>query len=159
MGFSNERMRTGQLVNWFLLDGLELTPAGNPVTKALPLPFGVDHLIGFNELLTAWLQHNGVHAIPAASWSDEDSFRWCFDGISKGGAVAVSTVGCLVHKDAPEGLLDGLKELIRQTEPEELLVYGKTPPAMAALLREHSIPWQAFPHNMAARVRPGEEAQ
>lgn len=25
MGFSNERMRTGQLVNWFLLDGLELT--------------------------------------------------------------------------------------------------------------------------------------
>lgn len=52
MGFSNERMRTGQLVNWFLLDGLELTPAGNPVTKALPLPFGVDHLIGFNELLT-----------------------------------------------------------------------------------------------------------
>ena len=32
MGFSNERMRTGQLVNWFLLEGLELTPAGNPVT-------------------------------------------------------------------------------------------------------------------------------
>ena len=112
-----------------------------------------------NQLLTAWLQHNGVHAIPAASWSDEGSFRWCFDGISKGGAVAVSTVGCLVHKDASEGLLEGVTELIRQTEPEELLVYGKTPPAMAALLREHSIPWQAFPHNMAARVRPGEEAQ
>ena len=52
MGFSNERMRTGQLVNWFLLDGLELTPAGYPVTQALSLPFGVDHLIGFNELLT-----------------------------------------------------------------------------------------------------------
>ena len=32
MGFSNERMRTGQLVNWFLLDGLELTPAAGPVT-------------------------------------------------------------------------------------------------------------------------------
>lgn len=100
-----------------------------------------------------------MHAIPAASWSDEGSFRWCFDGISKGGAVAVSMVGCLVHKDASEGLLEGVTELIRQTEPEELLVYGKTPPAMAALLREHSIPWQAFPHNMAARVRPGEEAQ
>ena len=73
--------------------------------------------------------------------------------------MAVSTVGCLVHKDASEGLLDGLKELIRQTEPAELLVYGKTPPAMAALLREHGIPWQTFPHNMAARVRPGEEVQ
>lgn len=224
MGFSNERMRTGQLVNWFLLDGIELTPAGNPITQPTALPFGVDHLIGFNEvitckhpenagvhfflddyqferfwrqperylsalaqfplvigpdfslytdfpapiqhwnhyrnqLLTAWLQHNGVCTIPAASWSDEDSFRWCFDGISKGGAVAVSTVGCLVHKDASEGLLDGLKELIRQAEPSEILVYGKTPPAMAALLREHSIPWQAFPHNMATRVRAREEAQ
>lgn len=179
MGFSNERMRTGQLVNWFLLDGLELTPAGYPVTQALSLPFGVDHLIGFNELLTckhpenagvhfflddyqferfwrmperylyalekcplvigpdfslytdfpapiqhwnhyrnqlltAWLQHNGVCAIPTASWSDEDSFRWCFDGISKGGAVAVSTVGCLVHQDALQGLLSGVAELIRR---------------------------------------------
>lgn len=60
MGFSNERMRTGQLVNWFLLDGIELTPAGYPVTQALSLPFGVDHLIGFNELLTC--KHpGGVH--------------------------------------------------------------------------------------------------
>lgn len=55
--------------------------------------------------------------------------------------------------------MEGLKELIRQTEPSEILVYGKTPPAMAALLREHSIPWQAFPHNMATRVRAREEAQ
>ena len=62
MGFSNERMRTGQLVNWFLLDGLEMTPAGNPITKALPLPFGVDHLIGFNELLTCKHPESaGVH--------------------------------------------------------------------------------------------------
>ena len=62
MGFSNERMRTGQLVNWFLLDGIELTPAGYPVTQALSLPFGVDHLIGFNELLTCKHPENaGVH--------------------------------------------------------------------------------------------------
>lgn len=62
MGFSNERMRTGQLVNWFLLDGLELTPAGNPITRPQELPFGVDHLIGFNELLTCKHPENtGVH--------------------------------------------------------------------------------------------------
>lgn len=112
-----------------------------------------------NQLLTAWLQHNGVCAIPAASWSDEDSFRWCFDGIQPGGAVAVSTVGCLVHKDALQGLLEGVTELIRQIQPAEILVYGKTPPEMAALLREQGIPWQTFQHRMAACFRPGEEAQ
>lgn len=224
MGFSNERMRTGQLVNWFLLDGLEMSPAGNPITKALPLPFGVDHLIGFNELLTckhpesagvhfflddyqfecfwrqperylnalakfpmvlgptfslytdfpapiqrwnhyrnqflaAWLQANGVCCIQAPGWAGPDSYGWCFDGLSKGGAVAVSTVGCLVHKDALQGLLRGVAELIRQTESEELLVYGKVPQEMAAMLREHNVSWQAFPHSMAARVRARGEAQ
>ena len=62
MGFSNERMRTAQLAGWFLLDGLELTPAGNPITQPQELPFGVDHLIGFNELLTCKHPESaGVH--------------------------------------------------------------------------------------------------
>lgn len=165
MGFSNERMRTAQLAGWFLLEGIELTPAGNPITQPQELPFGVDHLIGFNELLTckhpesagvhfflddyqferfwrqpqrylaalakcplvigpdfslytdfpaplqrwnhyrnqlltAWLQQQGVCAIPAAGWADDASFDWCFDGISPGGAVAVSTVGCLMTSTA-----------------------------------------------------------
>lgn len=41
MGFSNERMRTGQLVNWFLLDGLELTPSGrSPAAAAVQASMG-----------------------------------------------------------------------------------------------------------------------
>ena len=40
MGFSNERMRTGQLVNWFLLDGLELTPAATPSPRPCRCPLG-----------------------------------------------------------------------------------------------------------------------
>lgn len=55
-------MRTAQLAGWFLLDGLELTPAGNPITQPQELPFGVDHLIGFNELLTCKHSESaGVH--------------------------------------------------------------------------------------------------
>ena len=68
-------------------------------------------------------------------------------------------MGCLVHKDALQGLLTGLNELIRRTKPAELLVYGKTPPAMAALLRAHDLPWQTFQHNMAARREAGKEAR
>lgn len=48
----NERKRTGTLVNFDLLPGLDLTAQGNPITTAQPIPYGVDHLIGFNELLT-----------------------------------------------------------------------------------------------------------
>lgn len=224
MVFSNERMRTAQLAGWFLLDGLELTPAGNPITQPQELPFGVDHLIGFNELLTckhsesagvhfflddyqferfwrqpqrylaalakcplvigpdfslytdfpaplqrwnhyrnqlltAYLQRQGICAIPAAGWADESSFGWCFDGIAPGGAVAVSTVGCLVHRQAEAGFLAGLEELLRQVQPEELLLYGSVTPDIASLLQSKNIPWQAFPHGMAARRRAREEAQ
>lgn len=37
MGYTNERMRTGGLVNWHLLDGLDLTPSGYPITWAQPI--------------------------------------------------------------------------------------------------------------------------
>lgn len=224
MGYTNERIRTGGLVNWHLLDGLDLTPSGYPITWAQALPFGVDHMIGFNEmltcrhpenaavhfflddyqferlwrspeiylaqlqrfplvigpdfsmytdfptplqkwnhyrnqLLTAWLQQQGVCAVPTASWSNESSYFWCFDGISPGGAVAISTVGCLVHKDTQQGLLSGTEALLLRAEPSELLIYGKVPPELAALLRAHDTPWQAFPHGMAARIRAGKEAR
>ena len=49
--------------------------------------------------------------------------------------------------------------LTKPFEPEELLVYGKVPQEMAAMLREHNVAWQAFPHSMAARVRAREDAQ
>ena len=112
-----------------------------------------------NQLLTAWLQQQGVCAIPAAGWADDASFDWCFDGISPGGAVAVSTVGCLVHRQTEAGFLAGLEELLRQVQPEELLLYGSVTPDIASLLQSKSIPWQAFPHGMAARRRAREEAR
>lgn len=217
MGFSNERMRTGRLVNFALLEGMALTEQGYPITQPTALPFGVDHLIGFNELLTckhpenagvhfflddyqferfwrqperylsalakfslvigpdfslytdfpeplqrwnhyrnqlltAWLQSRGVCAIPTASWAGPDSFDWCFDGISPGGAVAISTVGCLVHRQATQGLLDGVQQMLQQLHPDEVLIYGSVPPQLSALLRAYDTPWQAFPHGMAARM-------
>ena len=184
MGFSNERMRTGQLVNWFLLDGLELTPAGYPVTQALSLPFGVDHLIGFNELLTCKHPENaGVHFFLddyqfERFWRMPERYLYALEKcpLVIGPDFSLYTdfpapiqhwnhyrnqllTAWLQHKDALQGLLRGVAELIRQTEPEELLVYGKVPQEMAAMLREHNVAWQAFPHSMAARVRAREEAQ
>lgn len=43
--------------------------------------------------LGAYWQENGINVIPTISWSDEDSFEWCFDGEPAGGMVAVSSVG------------------------------------------------------------------
>ena len=37
----------------------------------------------------AYMQMNGIDVIPTISWSDKESFSWCFDGEPVGGTVAV----------------------------------------------------------------------
>ena len=65
--------------------------------------------------------------------------------------MAVSTVGCLVHKDARQGFVAGLQELVRQKHPQLLVVYGKYPEILQ--LAASSIPGvRVYPHGMAARM-------
>jgi hypothetical protein len=50
----------------------------------------------FNTFRSRWLgafwQANGITVIPTISWSDKDSFEFCFDAIEKGSILAVSTI-------------------------------------------------------------------
>lgn len=68
------------------------------------------------------MQDNGIKVIPTLSWSSEDSYSFCFDGIEKGGTVAVSTVGCV--RDAKEAWYAGMDEAMQRLEPSCVLVYG-----------------------------------
>lgn len=68
------------------------------------------------------MQDNGIKVIPTLSWSSKDSYSFCFDGIEKGGTVAVSTVGCV--RDAKEVWFAGMDEAIHRLEPSCVLVYG-----------------------------------
>jgi hypothetical protein len=50
--YLNERERTGRLVNWHLLEDVEITDRGYPQMQPATLPDAVTHLVGFNEVLT-----------------------------------------------------------------------------------------------------------
>lgn len=58
-----------------------------------------------------------MKVIPTVGWAGEESFEFCFDGLPKGGTVAVSTVGVMNNKDAKEIFRRGMEEMIRQVEP------------------------------------------
>lgn len=83
----------------------------------------------FNTYRNRWLgcywQEKGIDVIPTISWSDEESFAFCFKGVEKGSTVAISTVGT---RYAKEGFILGFEEMIRQIEPEKLIVYGECMP-------------------------------
>lgn len=77
--------------------------------------------------LAAYWQMYGIKVIPTISWSDEDSFEWCFDGEPVGGTVAVSSVGTQNDKLAKELFIKGYNEMMKRLEPETVIFYGTIP--------------------------------
>lgn len=111
-----------------------------------------------NQLLTAWLQTQGVCIIPTAGWSDPASFAWCFDGMPEGGAVAVSTVGCLIHKQATAAFMAGFDEMLRRLSPEVVIVYGKVTPEIETTAATYNARVVRYAHGQAVRVGREQEA-
>lgn len=77
--------------------------------------------------LAAYWQMHGIKVIPTISWSDKDSFDWCFDGEPKNSIVAVSSVGTQSNKTAKTLFLNGYNEMIKRLEPETIIFYGTIP--------------------------------
>ena len=76
----------------------------------------------------AYWQSLGIDVIPDVVWGDKESFAYCFDGIPKGGTVAVSSVG--VKRDnewnnkSGDMFKAGYDEMLKRLEPTTILFYG-----------------------------------
>lgn len=70
------------------------------------------------------LQDRGIKVIPTLTWAEPDTYKFCFDGIGKGGTVATSTVGVMRDKESKKIWVDGMKEAIKQIKPKAILLYG-----------------------------------
>lgn len=105
-----------------------------------------------NQLLAAYYQSQGVRLIPAAGWSDETSYGWCFDGLPERSTLAVSTVGCMVHKQATRSFIQGLQALIDAKHPSTLVVYGKVTPEIESILARAKCRLVQYAHGQALRM-------
>ena len=77
--------------------------------------------------LGAYWQAHGMTVIPTISWSDHESYEWCFDGEPVGGIVSVSSVGTQNNKAAAELFERGCREMAKRLDPSEILWYGNVP--------------------------------
>ena len=77
-----------------------------------------------SRLIGAFYQQQGITVIPTVSWCERPTFKYCFKGIEKGGVVAISTIGVKEDDDAFKIWKDGTREMIKQIEPQTILVYG-----------------------------------
>jgi hypothetical protein len=77
--------------------------------------------------LAAYWNMHGIKVIPTICWSDEDSFKWCFDGEPKGSTVSVSSVGVMKNKEYKRKFIRGYEEMIDRIEPTQIIFYGDIP--------------------------------
>ena len=94
-----------------------------------------------NRLIGQICQDYGMNVIPTVGWADEDSFDFCFDGLPRGGTVAVSTVGVMNNKAAKEIFRVGMEEMIRRLKPGFILIYGNPFPESCG-----DIPFKSYPN-------------
>lgn len=86
-----------------------------------------------NRWCGAYWASKGMRVIPTVNWGDESTFDFCFEGIEKGSAVAVSTYMASEHgnhQDQKEWFLAGYNEMLRQIEPEKIICYNTPFPEM-----------------------------
>lgn len=86
-----------------------------------------------NRWCGAYLAEKGLRVIPTASWGDESTFDFCFEGIPKGSTVAVSTYMVSEHghhADQKDFFMKGYRELLRRVEPERIICYNEPFPEM-----------------------------
>lgn len=77
-----------------------------------------------SRLIGAYYQSRGIKVIPTVSWAEPATYEFCFKGIEPGGVVAVSTIGVKQDDYANRLWNNGMKEMIKQVKPKEIIVYG-----------------------------------
>ena len=76
-----------------------------------------------SRLLGQMMQDNGLKVIPIVYWADENSFKYCFDGLPVNSTLSVYTVG-IKDKEVWKIWKMGMDELIKRKKPKTLLLYG-----------------------------------
>lgn len=85
-----------------------------------------------------YLQEQGCYVIPNVRWGDERSYTriipdeppFSFLGIPKHSIVSIGTYGCCKSKIDKTHLKEGLRAMLKELEPEVVLVYGAMPSAV-----------------------------
>ena len=100
--------------------------------------------------LGAYWQMHGITVIPTISWSNRDSFAWCFDGEPVGGTVAVSSVGTQSNSESRALFLDGYNAMLERLEPSNIIFYGLVPDEC----KGNIMPIAAFQESLRTRADP-----
>ena len=95
--------------------------------------------IYLNRAVGHYLQKQGLYVIPNIRWGDERTYKEeflgekvAFQGVDKHSIVSVGTYGQIQSAESKRFFREGLSEMIKELEPEVVLVYGSMPDTIFA---------------------------
>ncbi len=101
--------------------------------------------IYLNRAIGHYLQKQGLYVIPNIRWGDERTYtsdllgeKVAFQGVDKHGIVSVGTYGQIQTAESKRFFREGLEEMLKDLEPEIVLVYGAMPEKIFADLRNRT---------------------
>ena len=78
-----------------------------------------------NRWCARYWQEQGLLVIPTVTWSDDDTFEFCLDGLPKHSTIAISTMGDFWYNDG-EAHRKHWDEMLNILEPDVILLYGNS---------------------------------
>lgn len=90
--------------------------------------------IYLNRAIGHYLQKQGIYVVPNIRWGDERTYKSdflgekvAFQGVDKHSIVSVGTYGQIKSAASKKYFKEGLEEMLKELEPEVVLVYGSMP--------------------------------
>jgi hypothetical protein len=122
--------------------------------RALPLAMQIWNTYR-NRAIAYWLQSNGVKIVPNIRWGDWRTYPFAFEGIERGGTVAVSTNGCIQKKIDRYYFIDGLERMLEKLQPDTIINYSYTPNDIFDICKKQGVEVIQI-ENFAKTLRRGE---
>ena len=127
----------------FYLDDYQFNRVWDRPEQSLELLKGFDYVLSpdfslyadypkavqiFNHYRKHWCavywQSEGLNVIPTISWSDPESYDWCFDGEPKRSVVSISTIGIMRSANARRLFALGFEAMMKRIKPTQVLCFG-----------------------------------
>ena len=81
-----------------------------------------------NKAMAQYLQRQGVHIIANVTWSQPDSYDYCFAGIPCGTTIAINSNGVNARIDSKYLWYRGYEEALKRLQPTRIIRYGQKMP-------------------------------
>ncbi|QFJ53579.1 DUF4417 domain-containing protein [Pseudobutyrivibrio xylanivorans] len=90
--------------------------------------------IYLNRAVGYYLSQKGLYVVPNIRWGDERTYKSdflgekvAFQGVDKHSIVSIGTYGQIKSAESKRYFREGLEEMLKELEPEVVLVYGAMP--------------------------------